>query len=230
MNSKTDAVAYHDALARGWEGRYGRGGFARRARFIERVIVPHLPAGGSWLDAGCGTGTFSRLLAQDGRSVTGVDASLSMVAEANRQAEASSGQMSFTLVDTIEKLPFEAASFDGAICFSVLEYLERPFAALEELSRVITPGGLLVCSVPHRSSALRAVQKIYRGLQPARIGREFGYLELSRFTTTPAEMKQAAEQQGLTLRTTVGFDPLLPSVVHPLLKPSLFYAIFEKPH
>jgi len=227
MDDQANAVAYHDALADGWEKRYGRGGFARRARFIGESILPVLPPIGAWLDAGCGTGTFSRLLAGAGRSVVGVDASVRMVAEAKRRANISSDWLSFSHIDTIEHLPFESSVFDGVICFSVLEYIERPIDALAELARILRPGGMLICSVPHKGSALRAGQRLYRFLRGAG-PKDFGYLQLSRFATTPDSMREALAPHGLTLSKALGFDPLLPPAVHPVLKPSLVYLIFHK--
>ena len=58
-----DAVSYHRYSTRGWEQRYRKRSFkARQAVLVECLEARDL-AGGSWLDAGCGTGTLSRLLA-----------------------------------------------------------------------------------------------------------------------------------------------------------------------
>lgn len=226
MSTEPDAVSYHDALATGWEQRYGRGGFARRSRFFERAILPALPVGGAWLDAGCGTGTFSRLLARSGRSVVGVDASANMIGEAIRQTSDMQERPVFSRIDSVEQLPFGPAAFDGIICFSVLEYLDRPFDALEEMARVLKPGGTLVCSVPHQASALRAGQKAYRLLRGRQGG--LGYLDLSRFTTSPSAMRKSVTPLGLTIRQTIGFDPILPRIAHAVLRPSLIYFIARK--
>jgi SAM-dependent methyltransferase len=45
---------------------------------------------------------------------------------------------------TLDALPFQNAAFDEIVCISVLEHLEYPVAALEELIRVLRPGGRFV--------------------------------------------------------------------------------------
>jgi SAM-dependent methyltransferase len=52
------------------------------------------------------------------------------------------------IADLGRSLPFAAASFDGVLLSSVLEHLADPVAALEEVSRVLRPGGALVLEVP----------------------------------------------------------------------------------
>lgn len=220
-----DPVGYHDALAPGWNARYARGGFARRARFFERKILPLLP-GGAWLDAGCGSGTFSRILAGQGRSVIGLDASLAMLAEA--KAARTPANLSFMPVETVERLPFADGSFDGLLCLSVLEYLEDPLAVLAEMARVLRPGGVAVFSVPHRRSVVRRAQKVCRRLKPARSCFGINYLDLSRFETVPEEMQAHAVAAGFTPRTILGFDPIIPLVLRAALKPSLIYMICER--
>lgn len=47
-----------------------------------------------------------------------------------------------------EGTPFEAQSFDIVLCEQILEHLARPQAALNEISRLLRPDGLLVLGVP----------------------------------------------------------------------------------
>lgn len=228
MRRMTDAIGYHDALADGWDERYRRGGFARRARFFVRDILPILPSGGLWLDAGCGSGTFSRLLANDGRLVTGADASRKMLEEAAARARKDEERISFCSIETLENLPFPAANFDGVLCLSVLEYVAHPAEALSEMARVLKPGGTLVLSVPHRLSVLRAAQKIYRSLRRPKKSGDLDYLAVSRFSVSPDELKAELARNGMTIRTQLGFDPIIPRALYALLIPSLIYLICEK--
>ena len=73
------AIAYHDTLAEGWARRYESGGFKRRAEFFLHEVLPRAAVGGRWLDVGCGSGVFSRMLATAGAQVTGVDGSAAMI-------------------------------------------------------------------------------------------------------------------------------------------------------
>ncbi|MDF1591308.1 MAG: class I SAM-dependent methyltransferase [Desulfobacterales bacterium] len=48
------------------------------------------------------------------------------------------------------KLPFKPGVFSHAICSEVLEHLQDDCKALNELSRVMSPSGSLILTVPHR--------------------------------------------------------------------------------
>ena len=47
--------------------------------------------------------------------------------------------------------PFADATFDAIEAFHVIEHLDRPFAVMKELHRILKPGGLLEIRVPHFS-------------------------------------------------------------------------------
>lgn len=55
-------------------------------------------------------------------------------------------------VGDIQDCELERSSYDVAVCWQVLEHLERPEAALANLSSALKPGGLLVLGVPNRRS------------------------------------------------------------------------------
>lgn len=49
---------------------------------------------------------------------------------------------------SVTSLPFPSAMFDGVVCLSVLEFVEEYDAAVAELARVTTPGGLVILGFP----------------------------------------------------------------------------------
>jgi 2-polyprenyl-3-methyl-5-hydroxy-6-metoxy-1,4-benzoquinol methylase len=160
-----DAVAYHRELAVGWEQRYTKPAFRARLRVFEECLAGRDLHGQDWLDAGCGSGTLARYLAEAGARVLAVDAAEEMIAMARELAsqdvasrDQSSQQLRFTHVATIAHLPLADRSLDGILCSSVLEYVPDPAACLAEFARVLRPGGLLVVSVANRNSLVRRAQ------------------------------------------------------------------------
>ncbi|MCP3415206.1 class I SAM-dependent methyltransferase [Bradyrhizobium brasilense] len=170
--------------------------------------------GQRWLDAGCGTGTLSRLLAARGCDVTGVDASSEMIAAAHgrRAGGALAARLTFQQIPTIASLPFPDRSFDGALCASVLEYVPDAAQCLAEMHRVLRPRGLLLLSIPNRGSLLRRSYKLAHAASSRVSARPlFRYLAFSKFDTSPAAMQDLLRQPGLTmLGSSFAGSPLPP--------------------
>ncbi len=99
-----------------------------------------LSAGERVLDVACGPGNFTRTfspLAGDGL-VVGVDASRTMLARALRETDAEN--VAYVLGDACA-LPFRDGAFDAVCCFAALYLIEQPIRALDEIARVLAPGG-----------------------------------------------------------------------------------------
>jgi len=96
-----------------------------------RRILPTLT--GRVLDLGCGSQPYRALLPQTA-SYVGAD------------VEERDG-VDARLIPG-EPLPFANASFDGIVCTQVLEHVEDLTQILDEITRVLKPGGMLVASVP----------------------------------------------------------------------------------
>ncbi len=98
------------------------------------------------LDAGCGTGDLTALLAEqvapDGRAV-GIDLSETMVSEARHRATETLVPVSFEVAD-VQQLPFPDASFDRTLASQLLVHVPDPGRAIDEMCRVTRPGGKLV--------------------------------------------------------------------------------------
>jgi SAM-dependent methyltransferase len=104
-----------------------------------------LVAGGEVLDAGCGEGYGSSMLAERASKVVGVDLEPDVV----EHAQASYPQVRFQTGDLLS-LPFPDASFDGVVTLQVIEHLQRPREFVSECARVLRPGGVLVLATPNR--------------------------------------------------------------------------------
>jgi SAM-dependent methyltransferase len=96
------------------------------------------------LDSGCGPGLVSCYLAAFVRQVTGVDLTPAMIQEAKARAAAQSiPNTEFTLGD-MEHLSYPDHTFDAAISRFAFHHLEQPGQALQEMFRVVRPGGKVV--------------------------------------------------------------------------------------
>jgi ubiquinone/menaquinone biosynthesis C-methylase UbiE len=97
------------------------------------------------LDAGCGTGRLAKVMAEKGCRVTGVDQSPGMLAEARKRL---AEQAEVTLIEgDLEVLPFDANHFDLVVSMATFAFLEEPEAVLDELFRVVKPGGRVVVGI-----------------------------------------------------------------------------------
>ena len=125
------------ALMRVFVGRNGPG---RRAEHRIALRMLGLSGGDRVLDLACGPGNFTRSIAAatgDGL-VVGLDASQVMLRTAVRRT--SNAHVAYMRGDACA-LPFRGAAFDGVCCFGALHLFEHPMRALDEIARVLTPGG-----------------------------------------------------------------------------------------
>ncbi len=98
------------------------------------------------LDAGCGTGYGSDLLADaEAADVVGVD--IDPEAFVDRAARRDSVRL---VAADVRDLPEELGDFDVIVCFEVIEHLDDPEQALDRLAGVLRPGGVLAVSSPNR--------------------------------------------------------------------------------
>ena len=99
------------------------------------------------LDAACGAGYGTRLLAAKAARAHGVDVDDQTIAYAANRFGGDS--ISFHAASVVS-LPFEAGYFDVIVSFETLEHLVEQEAMLEEFKRVLKPGGTLIISTPDR--------------------------------------------------------------------------------
>ena len=103
------------------------------------------PPGARVLEAGCGTGAQTVILARNNPAAqfVSVDRSPESLEQARRAAEAEGlTNVRFAVADIL-RLPFPDARFDGVFVCFVLEHLADPPAALAELKRALRPGGTI---------------------------------------------------------------------------------------
>ncbi|MGA2665512.1 MAG: methyltransferase domain-containing protein [Nitrososphaerales archaeon] len=109
---------------------------------------------GSMLDVGCGTGFFTRFVAdrvvaplESPATVVGVDLNRSLL-EAARKQRSDGGVEPEYVQASAYCLPFRAGSFDLVTCRTVLMHLSSPADALREMRAAARVGGRVACEEP----------------------------------------------------------------------------------
>ena len=126
------------------------------------AIVERYPVGAA-LDAACGTGRHAAYLASLGYDVIGIDATPAMLEVARTTAT----DVRFE-VGRLESIPLDSASVDLAVCALALTHLPDPAPAIDELARVVRPGGHVVVSDVHSFSVILGAHARYRQTEGGR--------------------------------------------------------------
>lgn len=104
-------------------------------------LVEALPREGTCLEIGIGTGRIALPLIQSGIRVVGVDISAEML----RRLREKAGDVPVAIADAT-RLPFADRTFHSAIASHVLHLIPAWKAAVDELARVVVPGGIVLAS------------------------------------------------------------------------------------
>jgi len=114
----------------------------QREGVMKRLIRQHAVPG-RFLDVGTGTGLLLRHLPP---ASVGLDINPRNMGKAGRYAPQSQ-----LMLGDAEALPLQSNAFSTVLCTEVLEHLPNPEQAVAEIERVLTPGGVLIGSVPSQS-------------------------------------------------------------------------------
>ncbi len=132
---------------RGMEGMVARWYAANTAEVMNEYvdlaqrIAGQLPKGGSVLEVAPGPGYFCVELARLGSfAITGLDISHTFVKMAAKKAAETGVRVNF-MQGSASNMPFPRDSFDFLLCRAAFKNFAKPVAALEEMYRVLKPGG-----------------------------------------------------------------------------------------
>jgi len=141
----TNEPLRHETYTHGHAAATVRQHGQRTAEEAAAFLMPELRVGMRVLDVGCGPGSITRGLAERVApgEVVGVDLSKETLESARRDAAARGLDNLRYEEASVYALPFPDASFDVAYAHQVLQHLREREAALQEMLRVLRPGGLL---------------------------------------------------------------------------------------
>lgn len=136
--------SFFDAVGPEWDAlRTVFGDELLRARATAALVPPGLRVA----DIGTGTGVLALELAGLGLDVVGIDLSEGMLEAAREKWAAietdTTGRVDFRRGDA-HALPLEDESVDAAFAHMVLHSLEEPSRAIEEMARIVRPGGQVI--------------------------------------------------------------------------------------
>jgi len=162
--------AVYDAMADHWWAEDGCGTmstvlyFVHNARFayflsILKNEVRFEYSKGCLIDIGCGGGYLSEEFAKLGMKVTGVDPSKESLKVAEKHAGGNNLNIAY-VHGYGENLPFASHSFSIAVCCDVLEHVNDVNAVVCEISRILTPGGIVFFDTINRTIISKISLKI----------------------------------------------------------------------
>jgi SAM-dependent methyltransferase len=152
---------------------------------IRELVDPLLNRPLRVLDVGCGSGYFLEGLGKTYRergwpidgNLLGIDIDLSSYGAADVPAR---------VVDINSTLPLPDSSYDLILAIEVFEHSRAPYLLMQDVARVLAPGGTLIISVPDVMHALSRLSFLFTGhyymyptpsAKPANAGRLMGHIE-----------------------------------------------------
>ena len=208
-------VRYFDALAPLYAEAHGHAThlLTYRLGVIRALLQGAKP--GTLLELGCGTAIHLLELSDSFEHLIGTDASPAMIGAAGELAAKVAPRLDISLrVDPAEELStVPDASVDAVVCVGSLEHMPDKLRVLQQVRRVLAPGGRLVCLTPNGGYAW------YRHIAPM-LRRDVRHLSTDHFVTR-AELDSLVRAAGLTVvdRRYWTFVPRgdMPTGIGPLL-------------
>ncbi|MEL6620406.1 MAG: bifunctional 2-polyprenyl-6-hydroxyphenol methylase/3-demethylubiquinol 3-O-methyltransferase UbiG [Pseudomonadota bacterium] len=158
MTNRNNLEIYDDVAAQWWSDDI------RWVRTLKNLVPGRLRwmdkqtewAGRDVLDLGCAGGFMAEALAERGANVTGLDPAGQAIKAARTHAAQQGYRIDYR-IGVGEALEFDANSFDIVVCVDVLEHVQDLDQVLEEVARVLRPGGLFLFDTINRNLLARFI-------------------------------------------------------------------------
>jgi len=189
METKTDDYTLHDEQA-----SYGL------HQVVLDILLKEKP--GRVLDLGCGTGFFAKKL----RDWWGTEVH---VAEYRRELVRYEGlQVSEVDLNQLQPLPYEDNSFDYVLMLEVIEHIKHPWFIVEELARILKPGGKVLITTPnvhHLASKTKVViEGEFYGFNEVRQSSPLSHL----ISFTVRQLKLMLNESGMSVERVTFSHPI----------------------
>jgi 2-polyprenyl-3-methyl-5-hydroxy-6-metoxy-1,4-benzoquinol methylase len=190
---------YDQAWIQGLQaGREELGNLQTNLEFLARTDL--LRPSDRILEIGCGTGSLTAVLAERGHDIVGTDISPAAV----RHGQAKHAHVRLE-VSPAEELAYEDASFDKVLSFDLLEHVVPVDRHLDEVHRILRPGGYYLFQTPNKWSNI-----LYELLRT----KSFGWRRYHPSLHTPGQLRRRLLRHGFR----VEFIKMNPMSGHTLRK------------
>lgn len=208
-----DKQRFYDRFAGEFDAKMNRYDLETRLKVIYEQLLTEDLTGKRLLDAGSGTGWFSRGAVERGALVTSLDVGLNLLEQVGKKCQSRRCQGS------ICALPFPDRTFDVVVSSEVIEHVPEPRMAVHELARVLKPGGTLALTTPNWIWHFAIAFANLTGARPYE-----GYENWVSYS----ELRQWLASEGISIETQYGFHlfPFVTALSYPVLR---FFDRWGKP-
>jgi ubiquinone/menaquinone biosynthesis C-methylase UbiE len=164
LNRRRHLLPEMEGITARWYARQ-RGTPSQLALYREQAaqLTAGLPDGAAILEVAPGPGYFAVEVARLARfQVTGLDISHTMVEIAGENATAAGVAIDFQHGDATA-MPFAEGSFDLIVCQAAFKNFRQPVSALDEMHRVLRPGGAAVIQDLRKEATAAEIDQEIRG-------------------------------------------------------------------
>jgi ubiquinone/menaquinone biosynthesis C-methylase UbiE len=143
LSNHDEKMCFYDRFADQFDNKMNMYDTNRRLQVIFEEFLTENLSGKAFLDAGSGTGWFSREAVLRGAKVISLDVGENILAKVAKKCD------SKRIVGSVLDIPFEDDFFDFIICTEVIEHTPNPKRAIQEMHRVLKKEGVFVLTVPN---------------------------------------------------------------------------------
>jgi len=171
LQEQEDVNVYFQSRLSKWKNIYANDGVrgdiyrARQATALDWIDGLGLELNSRMLEIGCGAGFLSIALAQRGFRLDAIDSVEAMVELARQHAmDAQLTHLLHLDLGDVNCLAFEDNSFDLVVALGVIPWIERPELAMQEIARVIKPGGYVLLTTDNWAGLISWLDPVHHPL------------------------------------------------------------------